>query len=65
LGDDWEEIGVISPSRHDMLVQVTSDSSACYFTLVHANVEAMSPTNGLQDLHCLLGQRTVFEDLIR
>jgi hypothetical protein len=56
LGDDWEEIGVISPSRHDMLVQVTSDSSACYFTLVHANVEAMGPTNGLQDLHCLLSE---------
>jgi hypothetical protein len=45
-----------------MLVQVTSDSSACYFTLVHANVEAMSPTNGLQDLHCLLSECSVFKN---
>jgi hypothetical protein len=55
LSDYREEIRVITPPGHDMLVQMRGNTRPCYLTLVHTNVEAVGSANSLENSHGLLG----------
>jgi hypothetical protein len=65
LGDDWEKIRVVPPSRHYMLMQVSGNASTGNFALIHAYVEAVGPRNTVQRCHRLLRQQSDLSDLSR
>lgn len=65
MGDDRQKIGVIAPSRNNMLVKMSCNSSTSHLTLVHADIEAMVAGAALQRRHCLLGQQSDFGNLRR
>jgi hypothetical protein len=57
LGDDRKEIRVVVPSGYNMLMQMSRDSRAGHFTLVHSDVETVVAGTSLQGGHCLLSQQ--------
>src|SRR4051794_25937687 len=56
-GDDGQEVGVATPPRHDVLVQVGGDSGTGDGALVHAEVEAHRGAGVLQRPQRPLRQR--------
>ena len=54
LGDDWEEIGVISPARDYVLVKVLRYTRSGDLSLIHPDVKPVGPAYIPKSLHSLL-----------
>jgi hypothetical protein len=54
LGDYREKVGVVAPSGNNVLMKMTSYSSASDLPLIHADVKAMTACGLLDGPHCLL-----------
>jgi hypothetical protein len=54
LSDYWEEVGVITPTWNDVLVQVFGYPRPGKLALVHAQIEALSPGDFPKNLHSTL-----------
>jgi ribosomal protein L18 len=63
FGDDRKEVGVVSPTRHDVLVQVARYARSGDLTLIHSNVESVAFAHRGQDLHGSLSHSRDFVDL--